>query len=107
MMKMTRPWGKWEVIDDGNGYKVKRLIVEPTKSISLQYHNHRSETWCVLQGQGLMILGDVTFTVNKGDTVVVPVKAKHKITCISNDPFIAIEVQLGEITEEDDIVRLD
>jgi len=54
-----------------------------------------------------MILGNAEFSVFEGDTVVVPIKEKHKITCTSTIPLVAIEVQLGEITEEDDIVRLD
>lgn len=105
--RMTRKWGEWEVIEKGNGYKLKKLTVLPSRSISLQYHNHRSETWCILQGHGQMILGNSEFSVFEGDTVVVPIQEKHKITCTSTIPLIAIEVQLGEITEEDDIVRLD
>ena len=101
-----RPWGTWEVIDEGPWYKVKRLTVEPNKSISLQYHNHRSETWAVTQGRGEVILDDKTFKVKRGDTFVVPIKAIHKITNISKTQLVIIEVQCGEITEEDDIVRL-
>lgn len=104
--KMKREWGAWEVIKKGKGYKIKTLTILPQKSISMQYHNHRSETWCIVQGFGQMILNEDEFTVFAGDTVVVPKKAVHKITCTSNQPLIAIEVQQGEITEEDDIVRL-
>lgn len=103
---MTRDWGTWEVIDEGSWYKVKRLIVYPNKSISLQYHNHRSETWAITQGSGEVILDERKFKVKRGDTFVVPIKAVHKITNTSNDQLIIIEVQCGEITEENDIVRL-
>lgn len=103
---MERSWGTWEVIEQGPWYKVKKLTINPNKSISMQYHNHRSETWSIVQGEGKMFLDGETKTVRRGDTVVVPVKSVHKITAISKEPVIAIEVQLGEITEEDDIVRL-
>jgi mannose-6-phosphate isomerase-like protein (cupin superfamily) len=101
-----RPWGKWEVIDEGSWYKVKRLTLEPNKSISMQYHNHRSETWAITQGFGEVILDDKKFKVNRGDTFVVPIKAVHKITNTSNTQLIIIEVQCGTVCEEDDIVRL-
>ena len=62
-----RPWGTWEIIDQGPWYKVKRLIVEPNKSISLQYHIHRSETWAITQGRGEVRLDGDTFQVKQGD----------------------------------------
>jgi mannose-6-phosphate isomerase-like protein (cupin superfamily) len=102
----TRPWGTWEVIDEGPWYKVKRLTIEPTKSISLQYHIHRSETWAITKGRGEVRLDGTKFEVKQGDTFVVPISAVHKITNISNIPLIIIEVQCGEITDENDIVRL-
>jgi mannose-6-phosphate isomerase-like protein (cupin superfamily) len=101
-----RPWGTWEVIDQGSWYKVKRLIIQPNKAISLQYHIHRSETWAITQGRGEVRLDGETFQVKRGDTFVVPIGAIHKIANISNTPLIIIEVQCGEIVEEDDIVRL-
>lgn len=103
---MVRDWGTWEVIDEGSWYKVKRLVVYTNKSISLQYHNHRSETWAITQGSGEVILDEKKFKVKRGDTFVVPVKAVHKITNTSNDQLVIIEVQCGEIVSEDDIVRL-
>ena len=72
----------------------------------MQYHRHRAETWAITQGEGTMYLDDKSYKVSRGDTVVIPKGSVHKITAISNVPLIAIEVQLGEITEEDDIVRL-
>lgn len=101
-----RPWGTWEVIEQGPWYKVKKLTVQPNMSISMQYHIHRSETWAITQGRGEVILDSKKFEVNQGDTFVVPIKAVHKITNISNIPLVIIEVQCGEITEEHDIVRL-
>ena len=104
--KMQRPWGSWEVIEKGKGYKIKKLIIQPSQSISLQYHNHRSESWSIVEGFGEVILLDKVFRVSAGDAFVVPKKATHKITAISTTPLVAIEVQIGEITEEHDIVRI-
>lgn len=101
-----RPWGTWEVIDEGPWYKVKKLTIQPNKSISLQYHIHRSETWAITQGRGSVILDEKKFEVKVGDTFVVPILSVHKITNISNVPLVIIEVQCGEITEEKDIVRM-
>ena len=101
-----RPWGTWEVIDQGTWYKVKRLTVQPNKAISLQYHIHRSETWAITEGRGEVILDDKKFTVKRGETFVVKPLSVHKITNISDIPLVIIEVQCGEITEENDIVRM-
>jgi len=101
-----RPWGTWEVIDQGAWYKVKKLTIQPDKSISLQYHIHRSETWAITEGRGEVILDDKKFTVKRGETFVVKPLSVHKITNISNIPLVIIEVQCGEITEENDIVRM-
>lgn len=104
--QMTRPWGAWYVLEKGKGYKVKRLEVLPNESISMQYHNHRSELWTIVRGKGKVIVDGSIFEVNAGDFFEVPVKAIHKLTNIGKETLTAIEVQLGEITEEDDIVRV-
>lgn len=104
---MNRPWGNWYVLEHKPGsYKVKRLEIYPDSSISMQYHIHRSETWVITQGQGHVIVDGSIFDVEKGDTFEVPKGAIHKITNTGDIILIAIEVQLGEITEEDDIVRV-
>lgn len=101
-----RPWGFWEVLDDGPWYKVKRLYIEPSHSISMQYHNHRSETWTITEGTGDVILDDKKFKVTQGDSFIVPVKSVHKVTNTGKTVLKIIEVQCGEIVAEDDIVRL-
>lgn len=102
----TRPWGIWRVLDLDQGYKVKRLEILPDQAISLQYHVHRAEIWNIVQGEGKVIVDGNIFKVSKGDTFVVPKQALHKITNTHlTETLIAIEVQLGEICSEDDIVR--
>lgn len=103
---MKRPWGDWEVLDVDQGYKVKRLSILPDQSISLQYHQHRSEHWTVVQGEGKVIVDGNIFTVKKGESFHVPKLALHKITNTHlTETLIAIEVQMGDICSEEDIVR--
>lgn len=103
---VNRPWGLWQVLDEGKGYKVKRLEILPDQSISLQYHNHRAEMWQIVQGEGRVIVDGNIFKVVKGDSFVVPKQALHKITNTHlNETLIAIEIQLGDICDESDIVR--
>jgi mannose-6-phosphate isomerase len=102
----TRPWGSWYVLDLDQGFKVKRLEILPDQAISLQYHVHRAEIWNIIQGEGKVIVDGNIFKVTKGDTFVVPKQALHKITNTHlTETLIAIEVQMGEICSEDDIVR--
>lgn len=103
---MVRPWGEWHVLDIDRGYKVKRLHILPDQSISLQYHNHRSEHWTIVQGEGKVIVDGNIFKVSKGESFHVPRMAMHKVTNTHlTETLIAIEVQMGEICSEDDIVR--
>ena len=102
----TRPWGIWRVLDVDEGYKVKRLEILPDAAISLQYHNHRSEHWTIVQGEGKVIVDGNIFKVVKGESFFVPKQALHKITNTHlTEMLIAIEVQMGDICREDDIVR--
>ena len=103
---MKRPWGEWHVLDVDQGYKVKRLEILPDQAISLQYHNHRSEHWTIVQGEGKVIVDGNIFVVKKGESFHVPRMAIHKITNTHlNEMLIAIEVQMGDICSEEDIVR--
>lgn len=103
---MKRPWGEWHVLDVDQGYKIKRLHILPDQAISLQYHNHRSEHWTIVQGEGKVIVDGNIFTVRKGESFHVPRMAMHKITNTHlTETLIAIEIQMGEICNEDDIVR--
>ena len=102
----TRPWGTWRVLDVDQGYKVKSLYILPDQAISLQYHVHRSEHWTIVQGEGKVIVDGNIFTIKKGESFHVPKQSLHKITNTHlTEMLIAIEVQMGEICSEDDIVR--
>jgi len=100
-----RPWGSWHVIDVADGYKIKRIHVNPGARLSLQSHAHRSEHWVVIQGKATCeINGEVT-TVSPGESVDVPLSAQHRLGNQGVEELVIVEVQLGGYTGEDDIFR--
>jgi mannose-6-phosphate isomerase-like protein (cupin superfamily) len=104
---VIRDWGEWEVLAEGEGYKIKRLVIAPNQSISLQYHKHRCEVWYIIQGEGLVELAHKNRYLEVGDMVFIGVGEKHRVTNTSSYVnLIAVEAQLGAQTEEEDIVRL-
>lgn len=103
----VRPWGSWEVLDEGLGYKVKRLVVRPHQRLSYQTHAYRAEHWVVVSGRATCVLNGVVRQARPGDYVDVPVGAAHRLMNQHDEPLVVIEVQRGLYTGEDDIVRLD
>lgn len=103
----TRPWGAWFVLDEGDGYKVKRIEVNPGKRLSLQTHAHRSEHWYVVSGTATCVVEDETVELLQGQSIVVPLGAKHRISNLHEQPLMIIEVQHGGYLGEDDICRLE
>ena len=102
-----RPWGSWHVIDVEDGFKVKRIHVKPGSRLSLQTHEHRSEHWVVIQGTAIATVDDTVTTVRKGQSIDVPLGAQHRLANEADDELIIVEVQLGDYTGEDDIVRIE
>jgi mannose-6-phosphate isomerase-like protein (cupin superfamily) len=101
-----RPWGTFTVLDEGAGYKVKRIEVYPGKRLSYQKHARRAEHWMVVQGTGKVTLDDREVMVRTGETVDVPVGAAHRIENPGEEKLVFIEIQRGDYLGEDDIVRL-
>lgn len=102
-----RSWGHWCVLAKGPYYKVKKLVIEPRQSISKQYHNHRTETWFIIAGRGQAFIDDDIEVLNVGTIITINPKAVHRVLNLSDDEdLVAIEVQTGDICEENDIVRL-
>ena len=95
------------MLDEGPGYKVKRLVVNPGQRLSYQTHRHRSEHWIVLSGTATCVLEGRTVLAVPGEVVNVAVGSAHRITNMHADELVIIEVQRGAYTGEDDIVRLD
>jgi mannose-6-phosphate isomerase-like protein (cupin superfamily) len=102
-----RPWGAWHVLDEGPGYKVKRIEVHPGQRLSYQTHEHRAEHWAVVQGTATCTLDGETFEVKQGGSCDVPIGTPHRIANLHDDELVVIEVQRGDYTGEDDICRLD
>jgi len=103
----SRDWGQWYVITKGPYYKVKKLVISPGKSISKQYHNHRTETWFIIQGRGQAFIDSHIEVLKIGTILTIKPKSVHQVKNLSEDQdLIAIEVQTGEICEEEDIVRI-
>jgi mannose-6-phosphate isomerase-like protein (cupin superfamily) len=102
-----RPWGSWHVIDVNDGFKIKRIHVTAGCRLSYQKHAHRSEHWVVITGVATCTIDDVTRVVSPGESVDVPLGAKHRLANEGAEELIVVEVQRGAYTGEDDIVRLD
>ena len=107
MESEVRPWGSWHVLDEGPGYKVKRIHVSPGCRLSYQMHHHRSEHWVVLTGTATCTVDDEITIAEAGHTVDVPLNAKHRLANLGDEELVIIEVQRGPYTGEDDIVRFD
>ncbi|RAX58812.1 mannose-1-phosphate guanylyltransferase/mannose-6-phosphate isomerase [Helicobacter monodelphidis] len=102
-----RPWGTYKVLKEEKTYKIKRIIVNPGKSLSLQKHFHRSEHWVVVSGNALVRLKDKEVTLCPNESIYIPVGEIHRLSNPDKIPLVIIEVQIGSYLGEDDIVRLD
>ena len=100
-----RPWGGFEILEEGAGYKVKRLVVEPGHRLSLQRHRFRAEHWVVVTGAPRVLVAGRTRRLKARGTVTVPKGAWHRIENPSREPVVIIEVQHGAYLGEDDIIR--
>ena len=102
----TRPWGEYFVIDQGECFKVKRIIVYPGGRLSLQYHNYRSEHWTIVSGIGFVKIGNKNIIIGPNESVYIDKKEIHTIANTENNELVLIEVQYGKILEENDIIRI-
>lgn len=102
-----RPWGYYTILDEGKGYKVKKLVFDPGKRLSLQIHKRRSESWTIIEGEPVITCGDKVETYRTGECIKIPVEAKHRIENPTDKPVVIIEVQSGDYLEEDDIIRFE
>ena len=102
-----RPWGRWEVLETGPCFAVKRITVKPGAGLSLQYHHHRAEHWIVVSGTAQVTRGEEIFDLAANGATFIPVGTKHRIENHGAEPVVFIEVQYGEILDEADIVRLE
>jgi len=103
--KVHRPWGWFDSIELGDDYQVKRLHVNPGEKLSLQMHHKRAEHWVVVKGTATAIVGEDVLSVGTGESVYIPITAKHALENRTDEPLDIIEVQTGTYLGEDDIVR--
>jgi mannose-6-phosphate isomerase-like protein (cupin superfamily) len=103
----NRPWGAWYVLEEGAGYKVKRIEVLPHSRLSYQTHEHRSEHWVVVSGKATCVIDGVTTVAGPGDCVDVALGQAHRLVNDEDESLVIIEIQRGEYTGEDDICRLE
>ena len=106
MEKNKTSWGWYQIIDTGERYKTKNVVLNPGESISLQFHYHRSEHWVVVAGTAKVVIDDKEFFLYENESTFVPQTSKHKLSNPGKIPLHIIEVQTGTCLEEEDIVRL-
>jgi mannose-6-phosphate isomerase len=105
MFSETRPWGVFYVLEEREGYKVKRLSVMPRGRLSLQSHKHRYEHWTVVAGTATVTVNDQVLTLMRGQSVDIPFGSKHRLENFGTEQVEVIEVQFGDYLGEDDIIR--
>jgi len=105
--EVYRPWGSYESIIVAPRFQVKRIVVNPGSSLSLQLHHHRAEHWVVVKGCGRVTRGDEVFQLNEDESTYIPIGMKHRLENPGVIPLEIIEVQSGSYLGEDDIVRFD
>ena len=101
-----RPWGKYQKFYQEDGVWVKRVEVNPNGRLSLQKHQHRSEKWIFVAGQGLAIVDSKEIPVQAGTVVDIPLGAVHRIGNKGNEKLVFIEVACGKHLSEEDIIRI-
>ena len=102
---VTKPWGSYQIIDQGKNFLVKNIFVKPNCKLSLQSHKHRSENWVVVQGKAEVTIDEKKIILKPNENIYIPAKSKHRLENNFDEDLIIIETWHGEILEEDDIVR--
>lgn len=105
--KVHRPWGWYDSIDEDQGFKVKRIMVKPGASLSLQKHARRAEHWVVVRGEAQVQIGEKVFALQANQSTYIPKGEVHRLSNLGHEPLEIIEVQSGDYLGEDDIVRLE
>ena len=106
-IKVHRPWGSYQSVDNGDRHQVKRIIVKPGGRLSLQKHHHRSEHWIVVRGAARVTVNELVKTVHENESIYIPIGAVHRMENPGKIPLELIEVQTGSYLGEDDIIRIE
>jgi mannose-1-phosphate guanylyltransferase/mannose-6-phosphate isomerase len=105
--RVHRPWGHYDSVDKGERFQVKRIVVHPGGTLSLQKHHHRSEHWVVVRGTAEVTIGTDVKSVHENESIYIPIGTVHRLANRGKIALELIEVQTGSYLGEDDIVRID
>ncbi len=106
-IKVHRPWGSYQSVDNDDRHQVKRIIVKPGQRLSLQKHHHRSEHWIVVRGAARVTVNEMVKTVHENESIYIPIGAVHRLENPGKILLELIEVQTGSYLGEDDIIRIE
>ena len=102
---VSKPWGSFQVLEEGEKYIVKKIIVKPKGKLSLQSHEHRSEHWLIASGEAEVIIDDKTYKLKENDNIFIPKGSKHRLSNKGKVNLIVIEMWYGDKLDENDIKR--
>jgi mannose-1-phosphate guanylyltransferase len=105
--EVYRPWGKYDLIGQGEGFQVKQITVNAGAKLSLQKHEHRAEHWVVVKGEATIQRGDQQYVISKNESTYIPLGEIHSLSNLQDEELVMIEVQSGDYLGEDDIVRFE
>jgi mannose-1-phosphate guanylyltransferase/mannose-6-phosphate isomerase len=106
-IRVHRPWGNYQSLDNGDRYQVKRIVVKKGGRLSLQYHNHRAEHWIVVRGTARVTIGEQVTILHENQSIYIPLGSPHRLENPGKIDLELIEVQTGSYLGEDDIVRIE
>ena len=102
---VNKPWGSYQIIDQGENFVVKNIVVKPYCKLSLQSHKHRSEHWVIVEGRAEVTINDNIKTLEPNQSTYIPSETKHRLANNYDKNLILIEVWYGKILDEEDITR--
>ena len=104
---VQKPWGSYTILEQNGNYLVKTILVKPGEKLSLQSHNHRSEHWVIVKGSAKVTIDETIKTLKMNESIYIPKTSKHRLENEGQENLIVIEIQFGNILEENDIIRYD
>ena len=104
---VEKPWGSYQILEEGTHYIVKKIIVNPGGKLSLQSHQHRSEHWIIAEGEAVVTINDEIKILKENKTIFIPRKSKQRLANESDNKLIIIELWYGDILDENDIERFE
>ena len=102
---VNKPWGSYQIIDQGENFVVKKIVVKPSGKLSLQSHKYRSEHWIIVEGRAEVTINDSITTLESNQSAYIPSETKHRLANNYDKNLILIEVWYGENLDEEDITR--